>query len=341
MRIPRPPFDRIARVRRRDGAAPIDAIDLVVVASAIVPWLWFAVRDVAWVFEIVAIGLPLVIGIGLAWIGALSAMTRRWAGAVPAASLLVFGLVAVVLPWSPDSTAEPVDPYTFVTANVASPRSDEAAAAIAESLVADGADVLVVPELSRAMHRELQGRFDTFVKTWADDTSGNLPFPAIGVYANVPIELVENVGGAVSGMRIRVGEGGRALMLYALHLPKPSPSASGPEYTTTFAAHLGDARRILAAVDDEELPVVVAGDLNSADRSEAYRTLTAELHDAARASWAGPTSVKSSAVWRSLLLRIDHVLTVPQLCSARSGRVDIPGSDHRGVRVDVGYCPTA
>ncbi|MDY7102740.1 MAG: endonuclease/exonuclease/phosphatase family protein [Actinomycetota bacterium] len=329
MRIPGPLSDHV------------DRIDLAIVAAAALPWLWFAVRDVWWVFEIVAIGMPLVVGVGLVWIAAVAAMSRRLAGTVPAASLLLFGVATVVLPWAPDTTAVPVAPYRFITANVASPQADEDATAIADGLVAQDPDVVVVPELSRAMHRELVGRFDTYAKTWPDDISGNLPFPAVGVYADVPVELVENTGDVLSGMRVRVGEGDRAVMLYALHLPKASPSASGPSYTTTFGGHLGDVRRTLALIEAEDLPVVVAGDLNSPDRSEAYRTLADQLHDAARTSWAGPTSVKSSAVWRSLLLRIDHVMHTNDLCSAGASRFEIPTSDHRGIGVDIGRCPTA
>jgi hypothetical protein len=48
--------------------------------------------------------------------------------------------------------------------------------------------------------------------------------------------------------------------------------------------------------------------------------------------------VKQSLLWRTLLLRIDHILHSASLCSADSTRFDLPGGDHRAVQARVGRC---
>ena len=90
-------------------------------------------------------------------------------------------------------------------------------------------------------------------------------------------------------------------------------------------------------VASERVPVVVAGDLNSADRAPDYRALVARggLIDAMRAGWAGPTSVGK---WQPLLVRIDHVLVSAGWCGDGPRRFHIPGSDHVGVTVSIGPC---
>ena len=74
------------------------------------------------------------------------------------------------------------------------------------------------------------------------------------------------------------------------------------------------------------------------DRQLGYRLLTTNLRDAITAAGWGH-STYPDGIWAPLLLRIDHVVMPQDWCAERSRIVDIPGSDHDGLEVDVGPCP--
>src|SRR3954452_18980585 len=86
------------------------------VPAALVPWLWFVVRDTSVVFELVAVLLPLLVVVTFAVLVGL-AVHWRWV-AVPAASVALMGFVAVVLPWIPIDTGTPAQGVTISVSNV-------------------------------------------------------------------------------------------------------------------------------------------------------------------------------------------------------------------------------
>ena len=95
----------------------------------------------------------------------------------------------------------------------------------------------------------------------------------------------------------------------------------------------------MAATEAEDLPVVIAGDLNIVDRGSSYDALTGAMTDAMRESrWATPTRART-LTHTLLLLRIDHVFVSPSLCAASTPRVlDVLYTDHSPLLVDVGPC---
>ena len=97
-------------------------------------------------------------------------------------------------------------------------------------------------------------------------------------------------------------------------------------------------RMIKQQVDGLDGPVLVAGDLNATPTWPAYRRLTEHLDDGV-AEWAERNGRKPERTWNyrpgwKPLLRIDHVL-VRDLKVNNSFTVEVPGSDHRGLVVDV------
>ena len=94
---------------------------------------------------------------------------------------------------------------------------------------------------------------------------------------------------------------------------------------------------VVAAIDGEQRPVVVAGDFNMSDRVVSYRVMDDALIDAMRAGSAGRTTYVGGW-WTATLLRIDHVFVVPAWCAADAGTFETAGSDHRGLQVAVGPC---
>jgi endonuclease/exonuclease/phosphatase (EEP) superfamily protein YafD len=322
-----PPPSRLSRLAPWVGPA----------ATASLPWTWFVWRDGFAIFDLVAVLLPpMVIG----WVALLlgiAALRRSPRYLLAVGSAVVFALVAIVLPWAPIDSDPPVSATTIMTANAEGPEVSGPAEAVLASLLDADTDVLVVAEVSPLLARMLREHYRYYALTYPDEENSPLP-PAVGVFSRVPLDDVTVRPDGLPGLRMVVdGEGG-PFALYAMHVPKAWFGAS--DFSTSFSGHRDVVSDLADAAEEEALPVVVAGDLNTPDRSNGYRRLTEHLDDAARAErWAGPTSVKSSLLWRSFALRIDHILYSAPWCAAGRGQQTLEGSDHRGVIAEVGPCP--
>lgn len=305
---------------------------------ALLPWAWFVVRDVQPALDLVAVGLPLLALalLGVAAVASLATRSLRWLVAV--ASVALFGVVVVGAPWAPRDGPPPEERVVVLTANIAGPEVRGPAEAVVASVVGADPDVVVVDELSPLVATMLAAAFPHHVETFPADELNPEP-PAIGVFSQLPIIEAEVEPDGLPLIRAVVdgGPAGR-FVLYGAHVPKAVLRPAG--FATSFAGHDDIIRAMAAAAADEDLPVVVAGDLNTSDRSSGYRVLARQLEDGARAdTWAGPTSAKDSPLWRLLALRIDHVLHSTSWCATDASRVELDGSDHRGVRVSLGPCP--
>lgn len=295
--------------------------------AALAPWLWFLVRDTTVVFELVAVLLPLLVVVAFA---ALTALALRWRWvAAPAASVALFGLAAVVLPWIPHDTGTPAHGVTIAVSNVLNdnPSPDQVAA----DIIAVDADIVVVPEATIEVHERLAAAYPNSIRADRRDA-------AIGVYSRLPIDeprFVPNLLDRTRQHRVVVDGPDGQFVLWAVHLPKPWLTASG-SYEMKPGGHARKLDAFLDAFAAESLPVVVAGDTNLTDRGRGYRKLTDRFDDALGGIWGGPTARK----WylRPLLLRVDHVFMPEGWCADRGMRFDLTGSDHRGVRVRVGPC---
>jgi endonuclease/exonuclease/phosphatase (EEP) superfamily protein YafD len=287
------------------------------------PWAWFLVRDVSVVMELVAVALPLLVAAAFA-----VAVALRWK--VVALSLALFGLVSVGGPWVPQDTGHPARGVTIAVANML--KRNEHAEAVADDIVAQHADIVVVPEATKAVHDRLAAVYPYSIRADRLDD-------ALGVYSTVPISEPRVVPGLLPRtrqLRIEVdGPGDDDFVLWAVHLPKPWLVATGG-YEMKPGGHARKLDDFLDAFAAETEPLVVAGDTNLTDRGRGYRKLTDRFGDALRTTWGGPTARKSYL--RPLLLRVDHVFIPPAWCSDRGHRFDLTGSDHRGVRVRVGPC---
>jgi len=310
---------------------------LLTALAALLPWSWFLWRDgfrlpllgrtpPRVVLEGVAVLLPVLVAAGVAAVLVLAGLRRRPGPVVVAASLALFGVVAVVLPWRPRPGPRPVDPVRVLVAN-ARFDNDEVEAAAADITGQDG-DVVVVPEVPPELHERLSELFPSALRAYGGPRQG-----AVGVYSRWPLDREERRDRLMRSGAFRLVVDGPAgpFVLYAVHF---APLGLG-------RGRVGPAEqermieRLRRAVAEETGPVVVAGDLNVVDRSPLYRRLTDVLDDATTRSWRGPTSLR----WRVLLARIDHVLVSEDWCGGSSGTYSVAGSDHRGVSVEVGPCP--
>jgi endonuclease/exonuclease/phosphatase family metal-dependent hydrolase len=132
-------------------------------------------------------------------------------------------------------------------------------------------------------------------------------------------------------LRLGVEAPSGPFVLYAIH-------ALNPLSESTFANQLDWVDRLRSSAEQEDLPVVMAGDFNMSDRQLGYRRMTAGLRDAITGAGWG-RSTYPFGIYAPLLLRIDHVFEPRDWCSAGSGTFQVPGSDHTGLEVDVGPCP--
>lgn len=315
------------------------SLRLSTILAAALPWGWFAVRDGDPAFEVVAILIP-----PLAVAAAVGAVIVAWLAppgwrAVPVVLLLstaAAGAVATAEPRLPLDLPEPRgDTLYLVAANLAADNPD--AGAVIRGLASGFPDVVVTAETSDQAVLALAGLEDEYpyielgqkgvrsrLVVYSKHRLTPLPRPTEVDFAQVlPVVVDAELG---------------SFTLFAAHLPRPWASGtSGSSYQATLDEQQAIATGLASVVRATEGPVVVAGDLNLTDRGRGYRTLLRDggLTDVVRTDWAGSTSLR----WWPLALRIDHVLAGGGLCGADPARLDLPGSDHRGLWVELGRCP--
>jgi endonuclease/exonuclease/phosphatase (EEP) superfamily protein YafD len=311
---------------------------LLVLIAVAAPWGWFAVRDRLAVFEVVAIAMPLIGAVaGLAAIvTARVGIPGRRAGVV--LFLLSIGAVAAtatVLPRTPVTTGRPGSERLYlVSANLAADNPD--AGEVIRGLASGFPDVIVTVETNEEAILALA------------DLEDEYPFVELGpegvrsrvvVYSKYPLTALPPLPDVdfAQVLPVEVAAESGTFTLFASHLPRPWLTGSnGTAYQATLAEQQAIVAGFAGAVAATEGPVVVAGDLNLTDRGRGYRTLldVAGLTDVVRDEWAGSTSLR----WWALVLRIDHVLAGGGMCGASPARLTLPGSDHRGLWVELGPC---
>jgi endonuclease/exonuclease/phosphatase (EEP) superfamily protein YafD len=298
------------------------------VVVGVLPWSWFLLRDRLGVpGDLVSLGLPFL-ALPVLVIVALTAIWVRWPVVLAWDVSIALVLVLCIFgPRMPRSIGEPVDPVTLVAANVRfdSPTPEAAAA----DLLAFDADVLVVPESTPRLIDALQPHYPYFAQV-EDDAS----VYGTAVFSRFELDDLQtvDVGNGVLRADVAAPE---PFVLVAAHLDRPSVSPGDSGYVT-HGEHYDEVVALHAAIADEDLPVVIAGDLNMSDRVRGYRYLDDRYTDLARDGWAGTTYI--SGIYRYFLLRIDHVFATHGWCSDHVERFSITGSDHRGLRLDVGRC---
>jgi endonuclease/exonuclease/phosphatase (EEP) superfamily protein YafD len=293
------------------------------VAGALPPWSWFVLRELGGRLEAVAVALPLLVAGALVLVLAVGAVLRARRALPAAASLLVFGLVTSLGPRLPHQGPAPASPIRLMSANVFS--ENPAPAAAVHAVLSANADVEVAVETSPEFRALLEQVDGAHPYATVDDqlvVRSRYPVTAMADPPGVPARRI---------LRVTVEAPTGPFVLYAVH-------ALNPLSESTFAYQLEWVDRLRAAAARETGPVVMAGDFNMSDRQLGYRRLTADLRDAVTAAGWGHTTYPGG-IWAPLLLRIDHVLVPVDWCAARSRTLDVPGSDHVGLEVDIGPCP--
>ena len=326
--VPSPPL--AAPPPRGSRTRPLLTITVSALAVAS-PWTWFLVRDSGVLFDVAAVGLPLLVAgaAGLLAVTSLLVARARALLLAVAASVLLIGVVAVLGPWLPQRGPQPTSPLRVASANVLF--NSEQKAAGASAVIAVDADVVIAVEATPGFRLTMA---DAFAYASTDDQLGELDEI---VYARWPIIEVAPLPGILGSLGVRavVQRPEGRFAVYAIHLFRPWLDDS--KASVPFSLHRRQTDGLRDLVEAEQLPTVLAGDLNLVDRTSGYRALVATLRDAGRSGWVGPTTLKTK--FRPLLARIDHIFVTRDWCAADGSGFEIPGSDHRGVVADVGPCP--
>lgn len=194
----------------------------------------------------------------------------------------------------------------------------------------------VFPERFAALSRSLSGDYPN---AW--QAAGTEAVGGVAVFSRFPITDAIDIDAGGSSRAtgvVTLDVGGVPVQVVAVHLVSPCPDC-GRSLSQRLTLEATTRRAEVAAVVerlDPEVPVIVGGDLNSNDRSDAYRAFTeAGFDDPHRAVGSGP-----GFTWpaRRLppLLRIDWILTrgLEPVAEWVSGA---PGSDHRPVVADLAF----
>jgi endonuclease/exonuclease/phosphatase (EEP) superfamily protein YafD len=297
---------------------------LPLVLAIALPWLWFFVRDLGGLFDMVSVGLPLIACAAIVTAALAAVITgRAWPLAAGVSTLAVCAVVILAPMW-PRSVAAPDHAIRLVVANVwdANPAIHEVPATLLDRAV----DIAVAVEMpDEAFSDEMTADARRM------GLRGSVQERTLGAWSRFPLQELGDRGLPRSRvMRVAVDAPDAPFVLYVVHALNPMRSESFDEQRLF-------TDRLLEAIADEQLPVVVAGDFNMSDRVVSYREMDAALTDAMRADVAGSTTYVGG-LWPLLMLRIDHVFVEPTWCASDAATFSVPGSDHRGLQVAVGPC---
>jgi endonuclease/exonuclease/phosphatase (EEP) superfamily protein YafD len=299
---------------------------LPVVIAVVVPWAWFAVRDIGGPFDAVAVGLPLIGVTAILSTAVVAVIAGRAWPLVAGTSILVVCSVAVIGPRLPRAVASPDPGIRVLMANVW--EANPAPESVPASLFERGADVVVAAEMPKDPFYE-----QTTVAATAAGLTETVEHGQLAAWSRFPVRALSETGLPASRvMRIGVDAPGSPFVLYVVHAPNPLRD------DTSFSDQRWFAEELLDSIALEHRPVVLAGDLNMSDRVVSYRLIDGALTDAMEAGAAAETTYVGGW-WTTLLLRIDHIFVDPSWCAADPSTVTIAGSDHRGVEAAVGPCP--
>ncbi|MCT2594134.1 endonuclease/exonuclease/phosphatase family protein [Streptomyces sp. N2-109] len=169
---------------------------------------------------------------------------------------------------------------------------------------------------------ELREAYPHRVITEAGGAGGSALLSTYPLHTRTPVPGQLTMPSAVAEI------GGREVRIQVAHPMPPEPSSMG-----AWKRELGNLRDWAARGDQ---PRVIAGDFNATQDHAAFRDiLETGLRDAARLQGQSRTPTWPTATSPPLGAQIDHVLLSRHFEAADAQFLDLPGSDHRGLLVDL------
>ncbi|OKI01069.1 hypothetical protein A6A06_19650 [Streptomyces sp. CB02923] len=149
------------------------------------------------------------------------------------------------------------------------------------------------------------------------------------VLSRFPLSPDGEVAGELAMPRAAVTVPGHRLRFQVAHPMPPLPAS-----LDTWRTELGRLRDLAASRGPE--PLIVAGDFNSSRDHAAFRAvLDAGLHDSAELAGLSRTPTWPARTTPVLGAQIDHVLVSDALRPRAARFLDLAGTDHRALAVDL------
>jgi endonuclease/exonuclease/phosphatase (EEP) superfamily protein YafD len=269
-----------------------------------------------------------------AWVcGVVALAGRRWTLAAACSALVLMHLVLVVPALGSDRRpgwAASAPTVTVLAANLwnANPSPDAAA----REVVGSTADVLILVEVSPDMRAALEraGIDELFPHQVIAEPSGR--GDTDGIYSRLPptrTRLYPVLGNRLPAVDVEVD--GRSIEIVGAHIDSPRYG------TQLWEQELAQLEPIARAASG---PLVLAGDFNATRWHRPFRRLLdlglTDAHEARgkglSRSWpVGGTKLAALGP----LMRIDHALVNDRAVVRRVRDVDIAGSDHRSLEVEL------
>jgi endonuclease/exonuclease/phosphatase (EEP) superfamily protein YafD len=260
-------------------------------------------------------------GIGLV----LALLTRWWPGTIWAA--VVLGLLAwFIAPYGkgtePDGRA--LASLVVLTSNVEFGRATDALVAAVRE---EKPDVVFVEECeygcSATLRRSLSERYPYRRSVEGAGSAGSV------VLSRFPLKPAAGIQGSTMGMPGAVADvRGHAVRLQLAHPMPPLPGQ-----LDAWRQELGQLRDFAAATG---APTVLAGDFNASQDHAAFRAiLDTGLRDAARLAGSYRTPTWPARTAPAIGAQIDHVLVSADFSASDARFLDLAGTDHRALLVDI------
>ncbi|MGO1173810.1 MAG: endonuclease/exonuclease/phosphatase family protein [Actinomycetaceae bacterium] len=234
------------------------------------------------------------------------------------------------------ASGDPAVPAAFTVLSLNTLGGASTADDVAEVAERTGADVLALPETPAPLAAEIEARLEELTGgAYSAWTSGSGPVGATSMVVSDalgPYEQVDSAGhGAFGRVHLRpTGDDDRQPVLVAAH---PVPPVSG---------NMGDWRgenfALVGMCERAARPTVIAGDLNMTldhDTLASVDSGSSSCRDAGVDAGIGgiATWPTSWPAWAGTV--IDHVLVSGGLRGAAGEVMEVGGSDHRGVVVEL------
>ncbi len=261
--------------------------------------------------------------------------------------LIAVGLCAFALPNMYRPVAPPDgETFSVVTFNVQG--SNRELRQATQWLIDTAPDLIVLQETAEGYDHRLAPLYAAYAHE--DHIEGSVRIFSRYAITKREIITIEDEPGRLA-LRVVVDQDGRDLAVYAVHLtlplkprPQPDPDADiGPEALLRYDESRRNAqiRRLLAIVESEALPHIVAGDFNMSDASLIYDEVATQVTDAWRA--AGVGAGRSWPVAEAIglprvihpLLRIDYIWHSDHLRATAAALGEPIGSDHLPLSIEL------
>lgn len=265
-------------------------------------------------------------------------------GAQAVGSLGTFGSVAA-------EAASPSPSLRVLTLNVHASYDDPEP--LAELLAGWRPDVVSLQEVSSQFAEAMQEAIGddypfSFAAGLETEHAGSATWSRLPLGGAVEIRLSDD-GNILH--RVRVSTAAADVWIYNVHLSNPTGQDNGQGRLLALRRFSGDRRdpeldRLIDQTSSLGEPFVLTGDFNTAAGSRAYRRLPDGWRDAFAEAGRGfghtypaPAHEQEGDDWLKIpfpLLRIDYILTSPELRPRRAWTAEVLGSDHFAVIADIG-----